>query len=468
MHVGRRLLERLEHPVGGLVVQLVGVLDDEDAARRLERRPRRGGDDGLVDVADEDPGGARRRDPREVGMDAVLARGRARCRDRARRRRAARRRTRGPRPPSRCPRGRGRGRRARGCRRAAGPRRGRRGRGDDARATRAWAAQDVGSPPDGRPPGDDRGTRRRGQDDARRRARVRARRARGRGRPAARAGRRRAVRAHPRAREGSGAAGRRRGGGAALRGRARPARGGAACARCSTTAAGCCSTASSTPRSPTRAPARGLGVDRVRELNRFATGGLVPDRTLLLALDPAAGRARLAGRGEEPDRLEAEDATFFARVAAAYADLAREEPERIRRARRRRRRARGAGRRARGARRPPGLAGGRSGRVADHELHGQDPVARPLALQPRVEQLERGGTEALRVRRDGRERRERQAREVEVVEADDGQLTGTSTPSACAAASIPAAMHVVVAEDGGRVRRGARATRARRRSSPWP
>jgi dTMP kinase len=76
--------------------------------------------------------------------------------------------------------------------------------------------------------------------------------------------------------------------------------------------------------------ARGLGVNRVRELNLFATGGLVPDRTLLLALDPAAGRARLAGRGEAPDRLEAEDAAFFARVAAAYAELAREEPERIR------------------------------------------------------------------------------------------------------------------------------------------
>jgi dTMP kinase len=76
--------------------------------------------------------------------------------------------------------------------------------------------------------------------------------------------------------------------------------------------------------------ARGLGVDRVRELNLFATGGLVPDRTLLLALDPAAGRARLAGRGEAPDRLEAEDAAFFARVAAAYTELAREEPERIR------------------------------------------------------------------------------------------------------------------------------------------
>jgi dTMP kinase len=76
--------------------------------------------------------------------------------------------------------------------------------------------------------------------------------------------------------------------------------------------------------------ARGLGVDRVRALNRIATGDLVPDRTLLLVLDPAAGRARLAGRGEAPDRLESEDAAFFGRVADAYAQLARDEPERMR------------------------------------------------------------------------------------------------------------------------------------------
>jgi dTMP kinase len=76
--------------------------------------------------------------------------------------------------------------------------------------------------------------------------------------------------------------------------------------------------------------ARELGVERVRELNRFATGGLTPDRTLLLALDPAAGRARLAGRGEQPDRLEGEDAAFFARVATAYAELAAAEPQRMR------------------------------------------------------------------------------------------------------------------------------------------
>ena len=76
--------------------------------------------------------------------------------------------------------------------------------------------------------------------------------------------------------------------------------------------------------------ARGLGVDRVRALNLFATGDLVPDRTLLLRLDPEAGRARLAGRGDEPDRLEAEEDAFFARVAQAYEELAAAEPERVR------------------------------------------------------------------------------------------------------------------------------------------
>jgi dTMP kinase len=73
---------------------------------------------------------------------------------------------------------------------------------------------------------------------------------------------------------------------------------------------------------------RGLGIDAVRSINRFGTGGLEPDRTLLLRIDPAAGRARQAGRGEAPDRLEREADAFFAAVAAAYDELAAAEPER--------------------------------------------------------------------------------------------------------------------------------------------
>jgi dTMP kinase len=74
---------------------------------------------------------------------------------------------------------------------------------------------------------------------------------------------------------------------------------------------------------------RGLGVDRVRDLNDFATGGLAPDRTLYLRVPAATGRARQGARAQSPDRMELEDASFFARVAAAYDELAREEPERI-------------------------------------------------------------------------------------------------------------------------------------------
>jgi dTMP kinase len=75
---------------------------------------------------------------------------------------------------------------------------------------------------------------------------------------------------------------------------------------------------------------RGLGIEPVRELNLFATGGLEPDRTLLLTLDPASAQARADARGEAPDRLELAGAEFFKRIADAYAQLAAAEPQRIR------------------------------------------------------------------------------------------------------------------------------------------
>jgi dTMP kinase len=74
---------------------------------------------------------------------------------------------------------------------------------------------------------------------------------------------------------------------------------------------------------------RELGVEAVRAINRFATGGLTPDRTLLLRVSPSTARARQDGRGQPPDRLEGESERFFAAIADAYERLAREEPERI-------------------------------------------------------------------------------------------------------------------------------------------
>ena len=75
---------------------------------------------------------------------------------------------------------------------------------------------------------------------------------------------------------------------------------------------------------------RELGVQEIRAINEFATDGLTADRTLLLRLDPATGRARQAVRGEAPDRLEQESAAFFDRIAAAYDELAAAEPARFR------------------------------------------------------------------------------------------------------------------------------------------
>jgi len=75
---------------------------------------------------------------------------------------------------------------------------------------------------------------------------------------------------------------------------------------------------------------RELGIEEIRAINLFATGALLPDRTLLLCISPADGRARQEVRAAEPDRLELEDVRFFDRIAAAYDRLAATEPDRFR------------------------------------------------------------------------------------------------------------------------------------------
>lgn len=64
----------------------------------------------------------------------------------------------------------------------------------------------------------------------------------------------------------------------------------------------------------------GRGIDRttVEFVNRVATGGLVPDLTLVLDLPARVGRARQLEAGKPQDRMEREDSAFHDRVSAAY------------------------------------------------------------------------------------------------------------------------------------------------------
>ena len=74
---------------------------------------------------------------------------------------------------------------------------------------------------------------------------------------------------------------------------------------------------------------RELG-DMVADVNSYATGGLSPDITFWLDIDPEAGRARAAKAGEL-DRLELEKSDFHYRVYDGYRSLAEREPGRVKR-----------------------------------------------------------------------------------------------------------------------------------------
>lgn len=66
---------------------------------------------------------------------------------------------------------------------------------------------------------------------------------------------------------------------------------------------------------------RGLGVEEVFDINSFATGGLMPDITILLHLTSV--QERLRGRDEPPDRIESEGNSFQEKVIGAYLELSR-------------------------------------------------------------------------------------------------------------------------------------------------
>ena len=76
---------------------------------------------------------------------------------------------------------------------------------------------------------------------------------------------------------------------------------------------------------------RGLDGNLVETLNAAAVAGCLPDRTVLLRVDPSLAAERAQGRCESPisDRFESEGVAFQERIAAAFERIAAAEPERI-------------------------------------------------------------------------------------------------------------------------------------------
>ncbi|MBQ6231193.1 MAG: dTMP kinase [Eubacterium sp.] len=74
--------------------------------------------------------------------------------------------------------------------------------------------------------------------------------------------------------------------------------------------------------------ARGLGVDTVYEINKYATRGRFPDKTFLLDLPAEVGISRKKKQAEL-DRMEREALDFHERVAAGYREMAERDSERI-------------------------------------------------------------------------------------------------------------------------------------------
>lgn len=72
---------------------------------------------------------------------------------------------------------------------------------------------------------------------------------------------------------------------------------------------------------------RGLDLQTIRGLNSLATGGIQPDLTIILDLDPDTGLGRLGERAL--DIFEQMDRGFHGRVRQAYLEIAREEKERV-------------------------------------------------------------------------------------------------------------------------------------------
>jgi dTMP kinase len=69
-------------------------------------------------------------------------------------------------------------------------------------------------------------------------------------------------------------------------------------------------------------------LEQVRTLVKYATGGLVPDLTVLLDVDVEVGLARKKKNGAEWNRMDAHEIEFYQRVRAGYLEMAKQESSR--------------------------------------------------------------------------------------------------------------------------------------------
>lgn len=69
-------------------------------------------------------------------------------------------------------------------------------------------------------------------------------------------------------------------------------------------------------------------IEQVRALIHYATGGLVPDLTVLLDLEVEAGLERKRRNNSEWNRMDDQEVSFYHRVRAGYLQMVKQEPER--------------------------------------------------------------------------------------------------------------------------------------------
>jgi dTMP kinase len=74
---------------------------------------------------------------------------------------------------------------------------------------------------------------------------------------------------------------------------------------------------------------RNISMELLRNLNAFATGGLIPDCTFIFEISPELSCSRLESMNKNKDRLELSGRDFYEHIAQGYHALASAEPERI-------------------------------------------------------------------------------------------------------------------------------------------